>query len=108
MVLGDEIILDFTPEEQLVTWPFKADMAERLETLVERNDDDGNTWTTLYEHRSKTESYEQSRGGLHSFRQQEFRFVLYLVIAKADRPRLARFLSDAASLEPDQESQRLF
>jgi hypothetical protein len=98
-VLGDDIILDPTPEEELTAWPFKADPAERLKRLIQRDDDQGNTWTTLYEHRSKTESYEEKRLRLHGFRQQEFRFVLCVVIAKGDRPQLVKFLSETASLE---------
>jgi hypothetical protein len=98
-VLGEDIILDPTPEEQLTAWPFKADPAQRLESLIQREDDQGNTWTTLYEHRSKTESYEEKRWRLHGFRRQEFRFVFCVVIAKSDRPRLVKALSETASLE---------
>ena len=98
-VLGEDIILDPTPEEELTAWPFKADPAERLKRLIQRDDDQGNTWTTLYEHRSKMESYEEKRRRLHGFRQQEFRFVLCVVIAKGDRPQLIKFLSETASLE---------
>jgi hypothetical protein len=98
-VLGEDIILESTCEEQLTAWPFKSDPAERFESLIKRDDDQGNTWTTLYEHRSKTESYEEKRGRLLGFRRQEFRFVLCVVIAKGDRPQLIKFLSETASLE---------
>jgi hypothetical protein len=98
-VLGEDMVLDTTPEEQLAAWPFKADPVERFGHLIQRNDDQGTAWTTLYEHRSKTEEYDEGKLRSHGFRQREFRFVLCAVIAKSDRPQLVKFLSEKASLD---------
>jgi hypothetical protein len=98
-VLGEDIILDPTPDEQLAKWPFKADPAKGFRSLIRREDDQGNTWATLYEHRSKTASYDEDHRCSHGFRQQEFRFVFCVVIAKSDRPRLVRFLRETDGVE---------
>jgi hypothetical protein len=98
-VLGPDIILDATPEEQLAAWPFKADPVQRLGSLIQQHDDKGNTWTTLYERRSKREKYDESERRSHGLRQQEFRFVLCVVVARSDRSQLVKFLSEAATLD---------
>lgn len=98
-IAGTKIELASVAEEELAAWPFLADPASNLGDLIHRNDDEGRSWVTLYEHRSTTERYDDGEPGSHTLRQQEFRFVMCVIVANADRARLAAFLEKAKSLD---------
>jgi hypothetical protein len=77
-----EIHLREVSESGLPAWPFEEDPASELKDLIVREDDAGLRWIVLYEHQSKTESYAGKRVGEHNTRQQEFRFLMSVVIRK--------------------------
>ena len=77
-----EIILIDVSESELPAWPFLDDPAAKLKDLIIREDEAGLRWIVLYEHQSKTERYVGERVGEHGTRQQEFRFLMSVVVWK--------------------------
>jgi len=69
-------------ENHLPAWPFQVDPADELKNLIVREDGTGTRWVVLYEHQSKTERYEGDRVGEHGTRQQEFRFLMPVIVRK--------------------------
>lgn len=88
-----DVVLDTVSEERLAAWPFRADPAEDLEKLLVSTDADGESWLKLYEHRSATEKYETKPASLHGMRQQQFHFLMCILVNKKDCQRLADHLS---------------
>lgn len=100
-VSGNGIELEHVEESELAAWPFLADPVDSLPALIRRLDDDGAQWTTLYEHRSTDDRYENENGNhrVHGLRQQAFHFVMCVVVGKADRNRLVESLANKKSLD---------
>ena len=97
---GLPIQLPDTDEVKLGKWPFLSDPAKALPQLIYRTDTSGRSWTALYDHYSRTGRYDrESRGSSHTMRQQEFRFVLSVVIKKSAVGRFVRDLSRKRSID---------
>jgi hypothetical protein len=86
-IRGPDIIIPPTSEDQLTKWPFSADPGALLPSLIHRTDTQARKWITLYDHRSASEKYEPRGVMQHGFRQQEFRFVLSVIVSRANTAR---------------------
>jgi len=75
-----EITLIDVSEIELPTWPFFEDPAGKLKDLIIREDDFGLRWIVLYEHQSETERCLGEKVGEHGMRQQEFCFLMSVVV----------------------------
>jgi hypothetical protein len=96
-----DIILSTVDEAGLCRWPFLEDPTSRMANYVSGEDDAGRKWITLYEHRSKTERYDDLNisSQPHTLRQQEFRFVLCIIVEKGHREALVEFLLEKKNLD---------
>jgi len=97
-VLASDLVLDFVDEERLAAWPFLSDPGTAIPNLTNMRDESGSSWLTLYEHRAVTDEYAEKRG-LHGLRQQEFRFLMCVIVAKSDRQALVDFLGAKKRLD---------
>uniref|UniRef100_UPI004056E6A1 hypothetical protein n=1 Tax=Candidatus Electronema sp. TaxID=2698783 RepID=UPI004056E6A1 len=76
------ITLPKVAEDELAAWPFLDDPARQLKNMIERQDNTGTDWMVLYEHQVATKKYPKEQRGEHGLRQQEFRFLMSVVVRK--------------------------
>ena len=100
------IVLEEISEDCLQQWPFKLDPSLGMRSLVGRTDKAGEKWLVLYEHRSVTNRYDDGESREHGLRQQEWRFLMPVVVRKKDQKQLIRFLSNQRSLDVSRWSGR--
>jgi len=98
-MLGPEISMPSTPEDDLTTWPFSADLGKMFPRLISRDDPDNVEWITLYDHRNVTTRYERDTAMIHGIRQQEFRFVFCIVVSRENKGRLIDYLKGTCKID---------
>lgn len=76
------IVSEETAEDCLQEWPFKLDPSLVMPSLVGRTDKVGEKWLVLYEHRSVANRYDDGESREHGLRQQEWRFLMPVVVRK--------------------------
>ncbi len=76
------ITLPKVAEDELAAWPFLDDPARQLKNMIERQDNTGTDWMVLYEYQVATKKYPKEQRGEHGLRQQEFRFLMSVVVRK--------------------------
>ncbi len=101
------IVLEKISEDGLQKWPFKLDPSLGMPSLVGRTDKAGEKWLVLYEHRSVANRYDDGESREHGLRQQEWRFLMPVVVRKKDQKQLIRFLSSQRSLDVQRWSGRI-
>lgn len=100
------IVFEETAEDCLQEWPFKLDPSLGMPSLIGRADKVGEKWLVLYEHRSTANRYDDGESREHGLRQQEWRFLMPVVVRKRDQKQLIRFLSTQRSLDVSRWSGR--
>jgi hypothetical protein len=100
-ILGPNITIPPTPEDQLTVWPFRSDPGDSFPDLVSRVSPEGTNWTTLYDYRNVTIRYEPATGMEHGTRQQEFRLVFCVLVNQADKARLIDHLKNKRKIDVD-------
>jgi SAM-dependent methyltransferase len=98
-ILGPNITIPSTPEDELTVWPFRSDPGKSFSQLVSRVGPEGTKWSTLYDYRGVTTRYEQATGMQHGTRQQEFRLIFCVVVNQADRARLIDYLKNKRKID---------
>ena len=97
--INPEITLSEVSESELPAWPFLDDPAVKLKDLIIREDDAGHRWIVLYEHQSKTEKYDGELVGEHGMRQQEFRFLMSVIVRKNEVNEIAYTLKSEREID---------
>ncbi|MCI5158800.1 MAG: hypothetical protein D3906_10255, partial [Candidatus Electrothrix sp. AUS1_2] len=93
------ITLPKVAEDELAAWPFLDDPALQLKNMPERQDNTGADWVVLYEHQAATERYPEEQGGEHSFRQEEFRFLLSFFVQKGEVDEIVSMLNNKEKID---------
>lgn len=93
------VALEEVSENDLKNWPFEKDPSSGMAGIVCRTDQAGDEWLVLYEHRSATDRYEDQEGREHGQRQEEWRYLLPVVVRKEDRKRLVDYLYSQCSID---------
>jgi len=98
-VTAPDIVIEKAQDAYLASWPFLRDPGRQVSSLIRKQDWRGKVWITLYEHRSKTERYENKNERFFDSKQQEFRFLYCIFIEESDQ----RMLEYVLSKNMDQE-----
>lgn len=102
------IVIADAAENELSAWPLKAKRVKSLPALVRKIDGEGNKWIVLYEYRTAKTKYEDKVPREHGLRQQEWYFLMCVVVSKSDRERLARALKTKEQIDVMQWDPREF
>ncbi|KAI3494620.1 hypothetical protein L1887_40657 [Cichorium endivia] len=103
-----EISIRETLEADVGKWPFEEEPSTGMTNLVSREDLTGRTWVVLHEHRSVTERYEEKQGREHGSRQEQWRFLLPVVVRKQDEQQLLDYIRTKQKLDVDSWTARDF
>lgn len=106
---NSNIALDEVDESELCGWPFLADPGAEMARYIRKTDPDGTSWLVLYEHQSKENRYEKNERAMeHGLRQQQFHFLMCVIIKKSDLPDVVRELTKRKNLDVMRWSPREF
>jgi hypothetical protein len=108
-----KITLPEVAEDELAAWPFQDDPARQLKSMPERQDNTGVNWVVLYEYQCASERYPEEQQGKHGARQEEFRFLMSVVVQKNEISEIANTLKakeelDVFDLEPPHKTDDAF
>jgi len=90
-----------TSEDELSAWPFSADFTTEFPSFISRVDASGRDWLTLYEYASHSKRYEDGRVTQHGLRQEEWRFLLPVIIDKKNRRKFIQYIEGERSIDVD-------
>ncbi|WPD24046.1 MAG: hypothetical protein SD837_05665 [Candidatus Electrothrix scaldis] len=108
------ITLPEVAEDELAAWPFLDDPARLLKDMVERQDNTETDWLVLYEHQVVTQNYPKDQPqGRHGTRQEEFRFLISVIVRKNEISEVVNTLKakeelDGFSWEPPRMTDEAF
>lgn len=95
------VSLGSTEENELSAWPFAADFTAEFPSYISRVGDNGRQWLTMYEHASSSVRYEDGRVTQHGLRQEEWRFLLPVVLEKKNKRKFIQHLETEKSIDVD-------
>jgi hypothetical protein len=97
-----------TVENDVGKWPFEEEPSEGIANLVIRTDSTQAAWVVLHEHRSVTVKYPEKEGGEHGSRQQQWRFLLPVLVRQEDELQLLDYIRKKQKLDVDSWTSRDF
>lgn len=103
-----QISIRETVENDVGKWPFEEEPSDGMEKLVSRTDSARAAWVALHEHRSVTVKYEEKEGREHGSRQQQWRFLLPVVVRQEDEQQLLDYIRKKQKLDVDSWTARDF
>ncbi|WP_116817473.1 ATP-binding protein [Pseudomonas syringae] len=103
-----QISIRETVEGDVGKWPFEEEPSIGMANLVSRTDSTRATWAVLHEHSSVTVRYEEKQGREHGSRQQQWRFLLPVIVRKEDEQQLLDYIRTKQKLDVDSWTARDF
>ena len=104
-----DIVLDEVEESELSGWPFAADPGAEIASYIRKTDLEDTTWLVLYEHQSGKNRYEKKDKPMeHGLRQQQFHFVMCVVVPKEHARDVVNELAKRESIDVMRWSPREF
>ncbi|WP_446009513.1 hypothetical protein [Candidatus Electrothrix sp.] len=108
-----KITLPEVAEDELAAWPFLDDPTRQLKDMPKRQDNTGVDWMVLYEYQCVSERYPEEQQGEHGARQEEFRFLMSVVMRKNEISGIVNTLKakkelDVFDLEPPHQTDEAF
>lgn len=97
-----------TVENDVGKWPFEEEPSNGIADLVVRTDSTHAAWVVLHEHRSVTVKYPEKEGGNHGSRQQQWRFLLPVLVRREDEQQLLNYIRKKQKLDVDSWTSRDF
>jgi energy-coupling factor transporter ATP-binding protein EcfA2 len=97
-----------TAENDVGKWPFEEEPSDGIANLVRRTDSTRAAWVVLHEHRSVTVRYPEKEGREHGSRQQQWRFLLPVVVRQENEQQLLDYIRKKQKLDVDSWTARDF